>query len=150
MQEVATALGLPSHMDAKNDIAPELRSREDHFGCPCGHADQWGSCIRLVKVDQSGLSTSSVLHLDHNEAALCMCLVSFETHASGQQMLAVGTAKDLRFYPRRAAGVCPDHRTCCLPPFAVGWMHHCCHMHTLPSFPSSVIRLGKGAAACSS
>lgn len=105
VQEAAKALGLPSHMDAKGDIAPELLTREDHFGCPCGETDQWGSCVRLVKVAQNGLSTSSVLHLDKNEAALCMCLVSFDTHAAGQQMLAVGTAKDLRFYPRRATGV---------------------------------------------
>ena len=104
MQEAAQALGLPSHMDPKGDIAPELLAQEDHFGCPSGEPDQWGSCVRLVQVAQNGLSTSSVLHLDKNEAALCMCLVAFDTHGAGQQMLAVGTAKDLRFYPRRATG----------------------------------------------
>ena len=64
MQEAAQALGLQSHMDPKGDIAPELLAREDHFGCPSGEPDQWGSCVRLAKVAPDGLTTSSVLHLD--------------------------------------------------------------------------------------
>jgi hypothetical protein len=112
LQEKAAALGLPSHLDAKGDLLDDFAAHEQQFGCPYGNEDQWGSCIRLARATTSGLETLSVLHLDNNEAALCMCLVSFDT-LSGQQMLAVGTAKDLKFYPRSATGVCSQLPSSC-------------------------------------
>ena len=44
------------------------------------------------------------MHLENNEAALCMCLVTFASQGAGAAMLAVGTAKGLSFYPRSAEG----------------------------------------------
>lgn len=65
------------------------------------------------------LQTLSVLHLDNNEAALCMCLVAFSNQGAGQAMLAVGTARNMQFYPRQADGalrILPRP----LPPYVLG------------------------------
>ena len=104
LQEAATALGLPSPFTPAGDLAPELAGLEEQFGAPRGGATQWGSCLRVVSPYGGELQTLSVLHLENNEAALCMCLVAFANQGAGQAMLAVGTARNMQFYPRQADG----------------------------------------------
>jgi hypothetical protein len=108
VQEAATALGHPSPFDATGNMIPELAALEEQFGAPRGESTQWGSCLRIVDPSSGSLQTASVLHLNNNEAALCMCLVRFSTHDAGHAMLAVGTAKGLSFYPRQAESAWPS------------------------------------------
>ena len=48
----------------------------------------------------------SVLELDDNEAAISLTLVEFSAFPSEGRLLAVGTAKGLKFYPREVDGAC--------------------------------------------
>eukprot|EP00884_Botryococcus_braunii_P014213 jgi/Botrbrau1/22793/Bobra.0132s0119.1 len=74
----------------------EKAAQEEQFGAPKGPAGQWASCIRLV--DPAGLETTCVLELENNEAAFSLCTVRFAD--SNETVLAVGTAQNLKFYPR--------------------------------------------------
>lgn len=65
---------------------------------------QWGSCLRIVSPLGGEPKTLSVLHMENNEAALCMCMVTFHNHGGGQAMLAVGTVQGMNLYPRHAEG----------------------------------------------
>lgn len=103
-----TALVLRRHLRLQNgDLNPELAALEDQFGAPRGEARQWGSCVRIT--DAKTLSPTTVVHMDNNEAALCMCLVTFAGRPDLGELLAVGTAKALQFYPREAEGALPPH-----------------------------------------
>jgi splicing factor 3B subunit 3 len=104
VQEAAAALGMESPFTQSGDLVPELASLEEQFGAPRGSPTQWGSCLRIVSPSGGEPRTLSVLHMENNEAALCMCMVLFNNHGGGQPMLAVGTAKGLTFYPRQAEG----------------------------------------------
>ena len=91
----------------------------EQVGAPRGGAGQWAACVRIL--DAASLATRCVLELDGNEAPTSMCLVTFKatptptgggsavppppaagSDAFGQPLLAVGTAADLAFRPRRA------------------------------------------------
>jgi hypothetical protein len=50
------------------------------------------------------LQTTQCLELDSNEAALSMCLASFESQRELGTLLCVGTAQGLKFYPRECDG----------------------------------------------
>lgn len=107
-----------------NAAAGELRGPEldeaaaavaEQVGSARGGAGQWAACVRVL--DAASLATRCVLELDGNEAPTSMCLVTFRAASSpvggagpapggsdafGQALLAVGTAADLAFRPRRA------------------------------------------------
>lgn len=105
MQEIAATLGHPSHLAPNGELTEDVKALEDDLQTlHTAEAGQWGSCVRLMHVVDGEPRTSAVVHLDNNEAALCMALVSFDNQMPGQRMLAVGTAKDLKFYPRSATG----------------------------------------------
>jgi len=80
----------------------ERAAQEEQFGAPKGGSGQWASCLRIV--DPADLSTTEVLELDNNEAALSLCLVQFSTRQDLGTLLAVGTAQGLQFYPRQVEG----------------------------------------------
>eukprot|EP00892_Ulva_mutabilis_P005704 jgi/Ulvmu1/3505/UM162_0012.1 len=101
LQEIAATLEQPTHLAPNGELTEDVKALEDDLQTlHTAEAGQWGSCIRLMHVADGEPRTSSVVHLDNNEAALCMCLVAFYNQPAGQRMLAVGTAKDLKFYPR--------------------------------------------------
>ena len=105
MQEIAATLEQPTHLAPNGELTDDVKALEDDLQTlHTAEAGQWGSCVRLMHVADGEPRTSAVVHLDNNEAALCMCLVSFYNQAVGQKMLAVGTAKDLKFYPRSCTG----------------------------------------------
>ena len=104
VQEAAQMLELPSAFTPAGDLAPALAEMEEQFGAARGDANRWGSCIRIARPSAAALETAFVMHLENNEAALCMCLVTFASQGAGAAMLAVGTAKGLSFYPRSAEG----------------------------------------------
>ena len=108
VQEAASHCGKTSPFTQAGDMISELAELEDQFGTQRGATNQWASCVRIVRPAADALHTLSVLHLDNNEAALCMCLVTFGAQGAaagaGAPMLAVGTAKGLSFMPRQAEG----------------------------------------------
>jgi hypothetical protein len=53
-------------------------------------------------VDPVSLQTTHCIELEDNEAALSVCLVSFDSHPEHGTLLAVGTAQGLKFYPKEA------------------------------------------------
>ncbi|PSC75527.1 splicing factor 3B subunit 3-like [Micractinium conductrix] len=73
-------------------------AREDQWGAPKGEPGQWASCVRVV--DPVGLETTHCIEMDQNEAALSVCLVSFDSAPEAGTLLAVGTAQGLKFYPK--------------------------------------------------
>lgn len=82
------------------ELNDEQREQEVQWGPPRGDPSTWASCLRVV--DPTTLETASVVELDNNEAAICMCCVRFS--AAQGHMLAVGTVQGLGFYPRAADG----------------------------------------------
>ncbi|GAB4816845.1 hypothetical protein N2152v2_003891 [Parachlorella kessleri] len=80
----------------------ESAAREEQYGAPKGEPGTWASCIRVV--DPAALRTTCCLELDSNEAALSMCLASFEGGRELGTLLCVGTAQGLKFYPRECQG----------------------------------------------
>jgi hypothetical protein len=67
-------------------------------------------------VDPSDLSTTDVLELDNNEAALSVCLVTFASRPDLGALLAVGTAQGLQFYPRQVPFTIPRSLLICAAP----------------------------------
>lgn len=69
----------------------------EQFGRPKAPAGTWGSCIRIL--DPVENKTVKVIHLDNNEAAFSIAVVSF-TAKSGDLFLCVGTAASTLLSPR--------------------------------------------------
>ena len=130
VQDAARQLGHASPFTPAGDMIPDLADLEEQFGAPRGPASQWGSCLRIVAPSGAALSTASVLHLGNNEAALCMCLVTFSTLGGGAAVLAVGTAKGLSFYPRQAEGACGTSVTvrACVSVLNINARRNCKHL----------------------
>lgn len=77
---------------------PDTQAKEDQLGAPKGAQGQWASCIRIVS--PASMTTSHVMELDNNEAALCLDVAAFESHPEYGKLLCVGTVKGLKFNPR--------------------------------------------------
>ncbi|KAJ7522261.1 hypothetical protein O6H91_18G003700 [Diphasiastrum complanatum] len=90
-------------MDADRQETGEDEDREDplpdeQYGCPKAESSKWVSCIRVL--DPKSAETTCLLELQDNEAAFSLCSVKFHDKELGS-VLAVGTAKDLKFWPKR-------------------------------------------------
>ena len=98
---IALREDLPSSMATEEKLGPEeVSDNEERLGAPVGLPGQWASCLRVV--DPVSLTTLQCLELDDNEAALSVALVAFDAAPELGTLLAVGTAKNLSFYPKSA------------------------------------------------
>ncbi|KAF9598013.1 hypothetical protein IFM89_023585 [Coptis chinensis] len=79
---------------------------DEQYGYPKGESEKWASCIRIFEPRTT--STTCLLELQENEAAFSVCTVNFHDKEYGT-LLAVGTAKALKFWPKRS--------------FAAGYIH---------------------------
>eukprot|EP00249_Psilotum_nudum_P023101 c28748_g1_i1 orf=75-3716(+) len=73
---------------------------DEQFGCPKAESKKWVSCIRVL--DPKTAETTCLMALQDNEAAFSICSVTFHDKDLGT-LVAVGTAKDLQFWPRRCS-----------------------------------------------
>ncbi|KAG6513470.1 hypothetical protein ZIOFF_023800 [Zingiber officinale] len=80
--------------DEKEDALPD-----EQYGYPKAESDRWVSCIRIL--DPKTGNTTCLLELQDNEAAFSICIVNFHDKEYGT-LLAVGTAKELQFWPKRS------------------------------------------------
>lgn len=81
--------------EEKEDPLPE-----EQYGYPKATADQWASCIRVIRPAPEA-ATTCLLELEANECALSLCLVNFHDKEGLGTLLAVGTARDLQWFPKR-------------------------------------------------
>lgn len=72
---------------------------DEQYGYPKAESDKWVSCIRVL--DPKTATTTCLLELQDNEAAFSVCTVNFNDKEYGT-LLAVGTAKGLKFTPTRS------------------------------------------------
>jgi splicing factor 3B subunit 3 len=72
---------------------------DEQFGYPKAEADRWVSCIRVLDPKEK---ESMVTELHDNEAAFSICTIKFHDKDLGT-LLAVGTAKDLQFWPKKSS-----------------------------------------------
>lgn len=72
---------------------------DEQYGYPKSESDKWVSCIRIFEPRTT--STTCLLELQENEAAFSVCTVNFHDKEYGT-LLAVGTAKSLKFWPKRS------------------------------------------------
>ncbi|KAG6550838.1 hypothetical protein Mapa_007634 [Marchantia paleacea] len=79
--------------EEKEDPLPDAQ-----YGYPKSVSSKWVSCIRVL--DPKSAETTCLLELQDNEAALSVCTVTFHDKELGT-VLAVGTSKDLKFWPRK-------------------------------------------------
>ncbi|KAL3683395.1 hypothetical protein R1sor_001417 [Riccia sorocarpa] len=79
--------------EEKEDPLPDPQ-----YGFPKAPSSKWASCIRVL--DPKAGETTCLLELQDNEAALSLCTVTFHDKELGT-VLAVGTSKDLKFWPRK-------------------------------------------------
>jgi splicing factor 3B subunit 3 len=72
---------------------------DEQYGYPKTESSKWASCIRVL--DPKTATTSCLLELQDNEAAFSLCAVNFHDNKELGTLLAVGTAKDLQFMPKK-------------------------------------------------
>ncbi|GKC13079.1 spliceosome-associated protein 130 A [Tanacetum coccineum] len=85
-------------MEIENDVDDDDTFVDEQYGYPKAESDKWVSCIRVL--DPKSTETTCLLELQDNEAAFSICTVNFHDNEYGT-LLAVGTAKDLQFWPKR-------------------------------------------------
>lgn len=71
---------------------------DEQYGYPKAESARWVSCIRVL--DPRTTSTTCLLELQDDEAAFSICTVNFHDKEHGT-LLAVGTAKQLQFWPKK-------------------------------------------------
>ncbi|KAI5084296.1 hypothetical protein GOP47_0000465 [Adiantum capillus-veneris] len=81
-----------------NEQKPEDLLPDEQFGYPKAESKKWVSCIRIL--DPKTSETMNLLALPEHEAAFSICTVSFHDR-SGGPLIAIGTAKELQFWPKR-------------------------------------------------
>ncbi|PON75334.1 Guanine nucleotide-binding protein, beta subunit [Parasponia andersonii] len=91
--------GNAEQMENGDDEDKDDPLSDEHYGYPKAESDRWVSCIRVL--DPKNSSTTCLLELQENEAAFSICTVNFHDKEYGT-LLAVGTAKGLRFFPKRS------------------------------------------------
>lgn len=79
--------------EEKDDPLPD-----EQYGYPKAASSKWISCLRVL--DPKSGETTCLLELQDNEAALSICTVTFHDKELGT-VIAVGTSKDLKFWPRK-------------------------------------------------
>ncbi|KAJ3708266.1 hypothetical protein LUZ61_011971 [Rhynchospora tenuis] len=72
---------------------------DEQLGYPNAESDKWVSCIRIL--DPKSRETTCLLELQDNEAAFSVCTVNFHDKDNHGMLLAVGTGKGLKFFPKR-------------------------------------------------
>ncbi|EFJ13812.1 hypothetical protein SELMODRAFT_181612 [Selaginella moellendorffii] len=72
---------------------------DEQYGYPKTDSRRWVSCIRVL--DPKAAATTCLLELQENEAAFSICCVNFHDNKNLGTVLAVGTAKDLEWWPKR-------------------------------------------------
>lgn len=77
----------------KQDLLPD-----EQYGYPKGESKKWVSCIRVL--DPKTSETTHLLALPEHEAAFSICTISFHDRGGGP-LIAIGTAKELQFWPKR-------------------------------------------------
>ncbi|MCO5600362.1 hypothetical protein L7F22_054473 [Adiantum nelumboides] len=77
----------------QGDLLPD-----EQFGYPKAESKKWVSCIRIL--DPKTSDTTHLLALPEHEAAFSICTVSFHDR-SGGPLIAIGTAKELQYWPKR-------------------------------------------------
>lgn len=87
-------------MEIENGENGSAGPEEVQFGAVRGKPDEWASCIELV--DARTLSVSGHLDLEGNHIVTCMTLVRFE--GQSEDMIAVGTALNMKLQPRGSDG----------------------------------------------
>eukprot|EP00850_Spirogloea_muscicola_P004391 SM000019S04935 [mRNA] locus=s19:136527:142578:+ [translate_table: standard] len=73
---------------------------EEQYGYPRAESGKWASCVRVV--DPVEGATTCLLELQDNEAAFSIATVQFAADKDLGTLVAVGTGKDLQFWPKRA------------------------------------------------
>lgn len=96
-QDKPEANGAAEEEEEKEDPLPE-----EQYGYPKATSDQWASCIRVMRPFPEA-ATTCLLELEENECALSLTLVNFHDKEGLGTLLAVGTARDLQWYPKRAS-----------------------------------------------
>ncbi|KAH7296253.1 hypothetical protein KP509_26G015800 [Ceratopteris richardii] len=79
--------------ERQEDLLPD-----EQYGYPKAESKRWVSCIRVL--DPKSSETTHLLALPENEAAFSICTISFHDR-SGSPLIAIGTAKELQFWPKR-------------------------------------------------
>lgn len=74
---------------------------DEQYGYPKAEPNKWASCIRML--DPKSSQTTCLLELQENEAAFSLCAVNFHDNKELGTLIAVGTAKDLQFMPKKEA-----------------------------------------------
>jgi splicing factor 3B subunit 3 len=74
---------------------------DEQYGYPKAEPNKWASCIRVL--DPKTSTTTCLLELQGNEAAFSLCAVNFHDNKELGTLIAVGTAKDLQFMPKKEA-----------------------------------------------
>ncbi|KAF9623834.1 hypothetical protein IFM89_005419 [Coptis chinensis] len=72
---------------------------DEQYGYPKAESQNWVSCIRVIEPRTK--TTTCLLELQDNEAAFSVCTVNFNNKEYGM-LLAVGTVKGLKFWPKRS------------------------------------------------
>ncbi|KAF9586806.1 hypothetical protein IFM89_039968 [Coptis chinensis] len=72
---------------------------DEQYGYPKAESQNWVSCIRVIEPRTE--TTTCLLELQDNEAAFSVCTVNFNNKEYGM-LLAVGTVKGLKFWPKRS------------------------------------------------
>lgn len=86
-------------MDGEQEENKEDLLPDEQFGYPKAEAKKWVSCIRIL--DPKTTETTSLLALQENEAAFSICSINFHDNRDLGTLIAIGTARDLQFWPKR-------------------------------------------------
>ncbi|KAJ3669496.1 hypothetical protein LUZ60_011446 [Juncus effusus] len=100
-KQCMSAMGENNGMDNGDNGDDDVMS-DEQYGYPKAESEKWVSCIRIL--DPRSKSTTCLLELQENEAAFSICTVNFhdkENQGNQGALLAVGTAKGLKFWPKR-------------------------------------------------
>ena len=65
----------------------------------------WASCLQVI--DPKTPSVLKTLPLEPDECAVSLCFVYFSNAKEGTTFLAIGSAKNVRFYPLQTEGSAP-------------------------------------------
>lgn len=98
----AAGLGESGNMEVEqqngDDEEKEDPLPDEQYGYPKAESKKWASCVRVL--DPKTGETTCLLALQDNEAAFSICSVTFHDKELGT-LVAIGTAKDLEFWPKR-------------------------------------------------
>ena len=88
--------------DDKRAKAEEERKLDEMLGAPYAGEGRWASCVSLHPPPFVAPHQPFVVELEDNEAAFSLVVLQFDAAVYGNDyFLAVGTAKDLTFAPRK-------------------------------------------------